>query len=89
MEKEYVSIAKDGFYGAFYPCHQKQEIAMIYMMGLTCDNFLVTLGVKWLHQFDIDVLALSPSKNDQGLHDYPIENFQKVVDWLKERHYKK
>ena len=89
MEKEYISKEKVGFYGAFYPSGKKQHVAMIYMMGLTCDNFLVSIGVKWLHQFNIDVLSLSPSENEQGLHDYPIENFQKAVDWLKERGYQK
>lgn len=83
MEKQYIKLEEDGFYGAYYPCPQKSKAVCIYMLGPSIDNFLVTMGVKWIHGLGCNVLAVSPEPERKGFYDLPLERFGEAIKWLK------
>ena len=77
-------VEKDGFYGVYYPNQVASKYAMIAMLGDSCEDYLARKGVKWLHKLGMNVLAMSPSKNDYSCHNLPIERFGAAVKWLKD-----
>ena len=40
-------------------------------------------GAKWLHRQGCHALAMSPDKKDYGHHNYPLERFEKAIEFLK------
>ena len=45
MKKEYFSVEKDGFYGAYFPNKTKTNKGIILMLGDSIDDCLATSGV--------------------------------------------
>lgn len=83
MDKQYFSPEQDGFYGVYYPNPVPSDKAMIAMLGDSSDDHMVKSGVKWLHKYGCNVMAMSPDKKDYGHHDYPLERIDRVIQFLK------
>lgn len=49
MNKVYLTLEKDGFYGAYYENKNRAGKAMIFVPGNTIDDRMAVAGVKWLH----------------------------------------
>ncbi len=71
MNRSFLEVEKDGFYGAYYPNPAPSTKVMILMLGDAIDDRMAVSGVKWAHKLGCNVLAMSPSKKDYGHHNYP------------------
>ena len=83
MKRQYFSMEKDGFYGAYYPNEKANNKAFLCMIGDSADNMMVRGAAKWLHDLGCHVLALAPAKTDCGYHSYPLECYEKAIAFLK------
>lgn len=83
MNKQYFSSDRDGFYGVYYPNPAPARKAMIVMLGDSSDDRMAVSGVKWLHKRNCNVMAMSPAPKDYGQHDYPLEQIQRAIGFLK------
>ncbi|MDF2989118.1 MAG: hypothetical protein K0R50_4628 [Eubacterium sp.] len=83
MNKTFLDIGEDGFYGAYYPNHEESTRAIILMLGDAVDDRMAVSGVKWFHKQGCNVLAMSPGKKDYGHHNYPLERFEAAIRFLK------
>jgi acetyl esterase/lipase len=83
MKRTHFEPEKDGFYGAYWKCKNASNAAMIAMLGDDPEDHLARCGVKWLHQFGVNVLTMSPAKKDYGHHNYPLERIEAAIVWLK------
>ncbi len=85
MKKTYFSVEKDGFYGAYFKCRKDTDKAVILMLGDNIDDFMAMAGAKWVMKKDCNVMTMSPAKNDYSHHNYPLERFEKAIDFLKKQ----
>jgi hypothetical protein len=83
MNRRFLEVEKDGFYGAYYPNDAQSAKVMILMLGDAVDDRMAVSGVKWAHKLGCNVLAMSPSKKDYGHHNYPLERFDAAIGYLK------
>lgn len=83
MEKIYFNVKENGFYGTYYPCKIKTKKAIIIMLGDDSKDRLAVSGAKWLHKLNCNVMAMSPEHKDYGHHNYPLERFEKAIEYLK------
>jgi hypothetical protein len=83
MNKVFFNVNDDGFYGVYYINKLASSSAMIAMIGDSSDDRMVKCAVKWLQKNGCNVLAMSPNKKDYGHHNYPLERFEKAIDYLK------
>lgn len=85
MKKEYFSVEKDGFYGAYFPNKTKTNKGIILMLGDSIDDRLATSGVKYMQLFNFNCITISPAKKNYGYHNYELEKFGKALDILKQK----
>ena len=85
MKKSYYIDNDSGLYTCYYPTNNTSTIAMIAMMGDNVDDAIAKCGVKYFHDFNINVLALSPGKNNYDFANYPIENIGKAIEYLEDK----
>lgn len=85
MKRVHFDTASDGFYGAYWPCDQKNGCAVITMLGDDPEDRLARAAVKWLLRLGVNVLTMSPGKKDYGHHNYPLERIETAIAWLKSR----
>ncbi len=52
------------------------------MLGDDPEDYMARSAVKWLTEFGVNVLTMSPGKKDYGHHNYPLERIEKAVSWL-------
>lgn len=83
MNRSFLEVEKDGFYGAYYPNSAQCTKVMILMLGDAIDDRMAVSGVKWAHKLGCNVLAMSPSRKDYGHHNYPLERFEAAIGYLK------
>ena len=83
MKKINFDAKKDGFYGAYYANEKASDRAFILMLGDAVDDRMAVSGVKWIQRQGCNVLAMSPEKKDYGHHNYPLERFEKAIEYLK------
>ena len=69
MKKEYFSVEKDGFYGAYFPDKTKTNKGIILMLGDSIDDRLATSGVKYMQLFNFNCITISPAKKNYGYHN--------------------
>lgn len=83
MNTKRFEIDKDGFYGTYFendtPCNR----TLILMLGDDANDRMAVAGAKWLMQKNCNVMTMSPNPKDYGHHNYPLERFEKVIDYLK------
>lgn len=85
LQKEYFSVEKDGFFGAYFPNPKATGRCMIALLGDDIDDRMAVSGVKWLHGRNCNVMTMAPAKKDYGHHSYPLERFEKVIGVIKHR----
>ena len=85
MKKQIFTPERDGFCGAWYPCPQNNDHAVILMLGDSSEDHMAASAAKWLHRQGCHALAMSPDKKDYGHHNYPLERFGKAIEFLKSR----
>lgn len=83
MKKEYFSVEKDGFFGAYFRNEKSCNRAMILMLGDDIDDRMAVSGAKWILEQDCNVMTMSPNPKDYGHHSYPLERFEKAIAYLK------
>lgn len=83
MKKQYFYPKTDGFYGVYYPNPVGANKAVITMLGDSSDDYMVVSAVKWMHQLECNVLAMSPAQKDYGHHNYPLERIGCAIRFLK------
>lgn len=85
MKKRVFAPERDGFCGAWYPMPhpKKTDKAVILMLGDSSEDRMAVSGAKWLHRQGCHALAMSPDKKDYGHHNYPLERFEKAIEFLK------
>ena len=83
LNKTYFSVEKDGFYGVYFKNEIPCKRAMIVMLGDDSDDRMAVSGAKWMIDKGCNVMTMSPNPKDYGHHSYPLERFEKVIDYLK------
>ena len=83
MKKKVFSPEQDGFCGAWYPDPNGSNCAMILMLGDSSTDRMAASGAKWIHRQGCNALAMSPDKKDYGHHNYPLERFEKAIEFLR------
>lgn len=83
MKKQHFDLEPDGFYGAYWPCAEQTDCAVIAMLGDDPEDHMARTGVKWLHRCGVHVMTLAPGKKDYGHHNYPLERVERAIGWLK------
>ncbi|MBR3345337.1 MAG: acyl-CoA thioester hydrolase [Solobacterium sp.] len=89
MKKYDFNIARDGFYGCYYPNQRSTDRAMILMIGDSPDDTLAKAAVRWTHKHGLSALAMSPAQKDYGHHNYPLERIGRAVTYLKRLGFRK
>ena len=82
MKQQRFTPEQDGFCGAYYPCPDGSERAIILMLGDSSEDHMARCGAAWLHEQGIHVLAMSPDRKDYGHHNYPLERFGAALAFL-------
>lgn len=85
LQREYYSVNKDGFFGAYFPNPYATDRCMIALLGDDIDDRMAVSGVKWLHSRNCNVMTMAPAKKDYGHHSYPLERFEKAIGVIKQR----
>lgn len=83
MKKLYFNVEKDGFYGAYFKNEEPCDRAMILMLGDNIDDRMAISGAKWMLKQGCNVMTMASDKNDYGHHNYPLERFEKAIEYLK------
>jgi len=87
--KTRLEVEVDGFHGVYWENKVKSEAAVIVMLGDDSEDMLAKGGAKWFMKFGVNALTMSPNKKDYGHHNYPLERFEKAIEYLKKRGNKK
>jgi acetyl esterase/lipase len=56
---------------------------MIAFLGDDPEGYMARSGAKWLCRLGLNVMTMAPDKKDRGYHDYPLEQVEAAVAWLK------
>ncbi|MDE6601721.1 MAG: hypothetical protein K2K90_06095 [Lachnospiraceae bacterium] len=89
MKNVHFETETDGFCGAYWKCKNKSDAAMILMLGDDPEDHMARSGVRWLHELGINVMSMSPGKEDYGYHNYPLERIETAITWLKKNDIRK
>ncbi|MGN1019650.1 MAG: acyl-CoA thioester hydrolase/BAAT C-terminal domain-containing protein [Aristaeellaceae bacterium] len=85
MKREYFSVEKDGFFGAYYPHPGRADRCMIAMLGDDIDDRLARTGAKWLMRQGCSVMTMAPSRKDYGHHSYPLERIGRAIEVIQQK----
>lgn len=85
LQREYFSVEKDGFFGAYFQNSNGTDRCMIVLLGDDIDDRMAVSGVKWLHSRNCNVMTMAPSKKDYGHHNYPLERFEKAISVIRQK----
>ncbi len=85
MKRTYLSVEKDGVYGAYWPNEKQSEDTMILMLGDSIDDRLTRSGVRWVKEQGCNSFTMSPAKGNYGYHNFPLEHFDIVIKFLQEQ----
>ena len=83
MKYTHFDVARDGFYGAYWPCPSGASCALIAMLGDDPEDHMARSAVKWLQRQGVNVMTMSPGKKDYSHHNYPLERIETAIAWLK------
>ncbi len=85
LQREYFSVIKDGFFGAYFQNTKQTERCIIAMLGDDTDDYMALTGAKWLMRHGCNVMTMAPSKKDYGHHSYPLERFEKAIAVIRQK----
>lgn len=85
LQREYFSVEKDGFFGAYFPNPNATDRCMLALLGDDIDDRMAVSGVKWLQDRNCSVMTMAPGKKDYGYHSFPLERFGKAIRVIQQR----
>ena len=85
LQREYFSVEKDGFFGAYFQNSNGTDRCMIALLGDDIGDRMAVSEVKWLHSRNCNVMTMAPSKKDYGHHNYPLERFEKAISVIRQK----
>ena len=85
LQREYFSVEKDSFFGAYFPNMNATDRCMIALLGDNIDDRMAVSGVKWLQGRNCNVMTMAPGKKDYGYHSYPLERFEKAIRVIRQK----
>ena len=83
MKHIHFDVGQYGFYGAYWKCREKTNVAVIAMLGDDPEDYMARSCVKWLFKRGVNVLTMSPGKKNYSHHNYPLERVETAIAWLK------
>ena len=83
MRYTHFDVARDGFYGAYWPSPSGADCALIAMLGDDPEDHMARSAVKWLMRQGVNVMTMSPGRKDYSHHNYPLERIETAIAWLK------
>lgn len=83
MKHIHFDVGQYGFYGAYWKCREKTNVAVIAMLGDDPEDYMARSCVKWLFKRGVNVFTMSPGKKDYSHHNYPLERVEAAIAWLK------
>ena len=83
MKHIHFDVGLYGFYGTYWKCREKTNVAVIAMLGDDPEDYMARSCVKWLFKRGVNVLTMSPGKKDYSHHNYPLERLEAAIAWLK------
>ncbi len=66
-----------------YICSEGSAAAIILMLGSGGSNALTKGVSKWIVRQGVNVLSLSPDKEEAGYHSFPLERVEAAIEFLK------
>ncbi len=85
LQREYFSVERDGFFGAYFPNPNATDRCVIALLGDDIDDRMAVSGVKWLQDRNCSVMTMAPGKKDYGYHSFPLERFGKAIRVIQQR----
>ena len=66
VKREYFSVEKDGFFGAYYENPLGADRCMIALLGDDIDDYMARTGAKWLMQRSCNVMTVRALSGEVG-----------------------
>ena len=85
VKREYFTMEKDGFYGAYFENSRPSDRCMIALLGDDIDDHMAVSGAKWLKDRGCNVMTMAPARKDYGHHNYALERFEKAISVIKSK----
>ncbi len=77
------TVKKDGFCGLFSPIKDNNGAAVIVLEDGHPNSYIVKKAVKWLNKSGLSAMGIGPEKYMKGVHNWPLENIENAVHFLK------
>lgn len=79
----------DGFCGLLSQIPNDNSKIIIVAEDQVPDSFLVKAFMKWLNKLGVSSMGIGPEKSMKGLYNWPLENVENAVRYLKNAGYKR
>ncbi len=89
MSMKQYTVEKDGFCGLFSPIEDSRDAAIIVLEDGPPDSLIVRTAIKWLNRSGVSAMGVGPEKYMKGVHNWPLENVENAVGFLKSQGYDK
>lgn len=83
------TVEKDGFCGLFSPIKENRKAAVIVLEDGHPDSYVVKTAMKWLNKSGVSAMGIGPEKYMKGVHNWPLENVENAIHFLKSKGYEK
>ena len=83
------TVEKNGFCGLFSPIKENRNAAVIVLEDGHPDSYIVKTAMKWLNRSGVSAMGVGPEKYMKGVHNWPLENVENAVRFLKSQGYDK
>lgn len=81
------TVKKDGFCGLFSPIKDNNGAAVIVLEDGHPNSYIVKKAIKWLNKSGVSAMGIGPEKYMKGVHNWPLENIENAVHFLKSQGY--
>ena len=81
------TVKKDGFCGLFSPIKDNNGAVVIVLEDGHPNSYIVKKAMKWLNKSGLSAMGIGPEKYMKGVHNWPLENIENAVRFLKSQGY--
>lgn len=81
------TVKKDGFCGLFSPIKDNNGAVVIVLEDGHPNSYIVKKAMKWLNKSGVSAMGIGPEKYMKGVHNWPLENIENAVHFLKSQGY--
>ncbi len=81
------TVKKDGFCGLFSPIKENKGAVVIVLEDGHPNSYIVKKAMKWLNKSGVSAMGIGPEKYMKGVHNWPLENVENAVHFLKSQGY--